>query len=192
MDALVYEGQQHWLHCRHIEQERNQFLGFFFTLLVAIVGFFVAISARAPSWPALAMGLTSMAAVLGMISLLIFASVRKFGAALAEYDGEIARIRESLFSLFERGQTHLAAEHRTVSMRMTPVMLHRVFDPQFTAEVTVGTFALVAFGLQVYVAADALTSADFSAGQRAVACVLAAATAAAGSVAAGVWIRSGR
>src|SRR5687768_9496608 len=48
-DALVYEGQQHWLHYRHIEQERNQFLGFFFTLLVAVVGFFVAISARATS-----------------------------------------------------------------------------------------------------------------------------------------------
>src|SRR3981081_1021538 len=79
-NALIYEGQQHWLHYRHIEQERNQFLGFFFTLLVAIVGFFVAISSRGSSWPTLATGLTVMAAVLGTICLLIFASVRKFGA----------------------------------------------------------------------------------------------------------------
>ncbi len=188
----MYEGQQHWLHYRHIEQERNQFLGFFFTLLVAIVGFFVAVSARSPSWPTLAMGLASMGAVLAMISLLIFASVRKFGAALTVYDQEIARIRESLFSLVDHGRTHLAAEHRTVSMRMAPVMLHRVFDPQFTAEVLVGTSALVAFGVQVFVAADALISAEFSAAQRALACTLAVASAAGGSTAVGMWVRSGR
>jgi hypothetical protein len=188
-DTLVYEGQQHWLHYRHIEQERNQFLGFFFTLLVAIVGFFVAVSARAPGWPRLAVGLSAMAAVLGVISLLIFASVRKFGAALREYDRDIARIRASLLALVEAGRTELAAEPRTVSMRMRPVMLHRVFDPQFAAEVIVGTFAVVAFGLQVFVAVVALTSGDFSAAQRAVACGLAAVSVAVVSTAAVLWIK---
>src|SRR5687767_6688225 len=113
-DALVYEGQQHWLHYRHIEQERNQFLGFFFTLLVAVVGFFIAIGSRAPSGPALAIGLTAMAAVLGTISLLIFASVRKFGAALRAYDRDIERIRESLFALVGADRTRLAGERHTV------------------------------------------------------------------------------
>jgi hypothetical protein len=190
-DALVYEGQQHWLHYRHIEQERNQFLGFFFTLLVAVVGFFVAISARATSWPALAMGLTAMAAVVGMINLLIFISVRKFGAALHVYDRDVERIRASLFALVESGRTHLAAEHRTVAMRMRHRPLHRLVDPQFAAEVIVGTFAAAAFGVQVFVAAAALVSDDFSAGQRTVACALAAASIAGGTTLAGLWIKGG-
>jgi hypothetical protein len=188
-DALVYEGQQHWLHYRHIEQERNQFLGFFFTLLVAIVGFFVAVRSRAPSWPSLALGVAAMAALLGMISLLIFASVRKFGAALGEHDRDIARIRESLFSLVDGGKSHLASEPRTVSMRMRPVMLHRVFDPQFAAEAIVGIFAVVTFGVQVFVAVAALLSDAFSTGQRVVACALVSVSVVAVAAAAWTWVR---
>jgi hypothetical protein len=142
-DALVYEGQQHWLHYRHIELERNQFLGFFFTLLVAVVGFFVAISNGAPDWPTLAMGMTAMAGVQGLISLVIFASVRKFGAALKVYGRDIARIRGALFDRMADGRTHLAAG----GAGMQSVILHRVFDPQFAAEVIVGTFGVVAFGI---------------------------------------------
>src|SRR3954468_9998566 len=138
-DALVYEGQQHWLHYRHIEQERNQFLGFFFTLLVGIVGFFVALSTRVPSWPALALSLSTMAAALGVISFLIFASVRKFGVALHTYDRDIQRIRAALLARAEPGRTHLASEHRTFAMSLRPSTLHQVFDPQFAAEVIVGT-----------------------------------------------------
>ncbi|WP_327001474.1 hypothetical protein OHA72_41040 [Dactylosporangium sp. NBC_01737] len=183
----MYEGQQHWLHYRHIEQERNQFLGFFFTLLVAIVGFLVAISARSPTWPELAMGLTAIAAVLGTISLLIFASVRKFGAALRVYDRDIARIRESLFERVEPARTHLVSEPGTIAMRMRPLMLHRVFDPQVAAEVIVGTSAVVAVGVQLFVAVDSLVAGGFSAGQRVVACTLASVSLAGGAAAAWTW-----
>jgi hypothetical protein len=184
----VYEGQQHWLHYRHIEQERNQFLGFFFTLLVAIVGFFVAISARKPAWPELAMGLAAMAAVLGTISLLIFASVRKFGAALRAYDGDIARIRQSLFDLLGPARTHLASEPATIAMKMRPLMLHRVFDPQFAAEVIVGMSAVLAAGLQVFVAVESLVVDGFSTGQRAVACALATVSLVGGCAATYMWL----
>ncbi|MDG6105760.1 hypothetical protein Daura_18890 [Dactylosporangium aurantiacum] len=176
-DALLYEGQQHWLHYRHIEQERNQFLGFFFTLLVAIVGFFVAVSSRIPSWPTVALGLTCMAAVFGMISLLILASVRKFGAALHAYDRDIARIRSSLFSIAGAGRSHLPWDHNTARTHSQPALLHRMFDPQFAAEAIVGTFATVSFGVQVFVAADSLLSESFSVAQRAFACALAASSA---------------
>jgi hypothetical protein len=188
-DALVYEGQQHWLHYRHIEQERNQFLGYFFTLLVAIVGFFVAFSARAPDWPTLAMGLTAMAAVLGMISTLILASVRKFGAALSMHDRDIARIRSSLFAALGSDRTHLTSGERGSSMRMQPVILHRVFDPQFAAEFIVGAAAVVSFGVQLFVAADAFVDDAFSTGQRVLAGALAAASIAAGGVATWLWVR---
>lgn len=190
-DALVYNGQQHWLHYRHIEQERNQFLGFFFTLLVAIVGFFVAVSARSSSWPTLAMGLAAMAAVLGMISLLIFVSVRKFGAALHVYDRDIERIRASLSSLFETQEIDLAPEHREVSMSMHPSALQRVFDPQFAAEFIVGTFAATAFGIQFFVAVDSVLSDEFSPGQRTLACVLAAVSIAGAATAVRLWMKSG-
>jgi hypothetical protein len=191
VDALVYEGQQHWLHYRHIEQERNQYLGFFFTLLVAIVGFFVAVSSRAPGWPRLAMGLTAMAAVLGLVSTLILISVRKFGAALHVYDRDIERIRASLFAMVQADRTHLAAGHHTVAMRMQPSAVYRLVDPQFAAEVIIGTFAAVAFGLQLFVAADALLSDDFSAGQRTTACVLAAVSSAGIATAARLWVKGG-
>jgi hypothetical protein len=191
VDALVYEAQQLWLHYRHVEQERNQFLGYFFTLLVAIVGFFVAIGSRAPTWPTLAMGLSAMAAVLGLICFLIFTSVRKFGAALNIYDREIDRIREALAALLDVERTHLTPEHRAFSMSVEPSTLQRVFDPQFAAEVIVGTSALAAIGLQVFVATAALVSGDFSAGQRAVACVLAAASVASVSTAVRLWIKFG-
>jgi hypothetical protein len=191
VDALVYEAQQHWLHYRHVEQERNQFLGYFFTLLVAIVGFFVAISSRAPTWPTLAMGLSAMAAVLGMISFLIFTSVRKFGAALYIYNHEIERIRDALASLIDAERTHLTSEHRAFSMSVRPSTLQRVFDPQFAAEVIVGTSALTAIGLQIFVAVTSLASGDFSAGQRIVACALAAASVAGVSTAVRLWIKFG-
>lgn len=188
-DALVYEGQQHWLHYRHIEQERNQFLGFFFTLLVAIVGFFVAISSRIPAWPTVAIGLTSMAAVFGLISLLILASVRKFGAALRAYDRDIERIRAALFTLAGPDRTHLAARQDSVSARMQPAMLHRVFDPQFAAEAIVGSFAAAAFAVQLIIAVDTLISDDFSTIQRAVACTLATASIAGAASAGRLWFR---
>ncbi|GAB3839398.1 hypothetical protein ACFPIJ_34940 [Dactylosporangium cerinum] len=184
----MYEGQQHWLHYRHIELERNQFLGFFFTLLVAIVGFFVAISARAADWPTIAIGLTAMAAVLGLISLLIFASVRKFGAVLDVYDRDIARIRQALFEKAQDERTHLA----TGKAVMQPVILHRVFDPQFAAEVIIGTFGVVAFGIQLVVAAATLLSDSFSTGQRVLACLLAVASTFGVAVGVAVWLRYGR
>jgi hypothetical protein len=184
-DALVYEGQQHWLHYRHIEQERNQFLGFFFTLLVAIVGFFVAVSSRLPSWPVVALGLTCMAAVFGLISVLIFASVRKFGAALHAYDRDIERIRGALLARADPGRTHLVSERTS----MRPTSLHPLFDPQFAAEAIVGTFAVVAYAVQLFVAAETLVTGDFSAGQQGFACVLAAVSTAGVVTAVRLWLR---
>ncbi|MFI5911789.1 hypothetical protein [Dactylosporangium sp. NPDC051541] len=191
-NALVYEGQQHWLHYRHIEQERNQFLGFFFTLLVAVVGFLVAFGARAADWPTAATGLTIMAAVLFMITCLIFTSVRKLGVALEACDRDIKRIRAALFERVEPERTHLAPGQRDVTVLRHRTMVDRVFDPQFSAEVIVGTFAALTFGVQILVAVDSLRSKDFSTGQRALACTLAAVSVAGVAAAARLWVKSGR
>ncbi|MGI5183162.1 hypothetical protein ACQEVZ_43585 [Dactylosporangium sp. CA-152071] len=190
-DALMYEGQQHWLHYRHIEQERNQFLGYFFTLLVAIVGFFVAISAQMANWEDVAVGVSSMAWALGLVSLLILASVRKFGAALRAYDRDIARIRASLFAAADGKRTHLATDRVTVGGGVRPTTLHRMFDPQFTAEAIVGTTIAVAFGVQVVVAAGTLLSDSFTVTQQAFACGLVLASVAGAVAAVRLWMQPG-
>ncbi|MFF5225921.1 hypothetical protein [Dactylosporangium sp. NPDC000521] len=190
-DVLMYEGQQHWLHYRHIEQERNQFLGYYFTLLVAIIGFFVAVGAQMTNWPDVAIGVASMAWVLGMVSLLILVSVRKFGMALRAYDRDIARIRASLFALTDGERTHLAADRGTIEVGVRHPTLHRVLDPQFTAEAIVGTSAVVAFGAQVVVAAGTMLSDDFTTVQRAFSCGLAVASVAGAGVAGRLWVQRG-
>ncbi|MEV0566575.1 hypothetical protein [Dactylosporangium sp. NPDC050588] len=190
-DALMYEGQQHWLHYRHIEHERNQFLGYYFTLLVAIIGFFVAVSARMTNWPDVAIGVASMAWVLGMVSLLILVSVRKFGMALRAYDRDIARIRASLFALADGERTHLAADRGTIEVGVRHATLHRVFDPQFTAEAIVGMSAVVAFGAQVVVAAGTMFSDDFTTLQRAFSSGLAFASVAGAAITTRLWLQRG-
>jgi len=76
--ALTYDGDQAWTHYRHLESQRNQFLGFFFTATIGSIGFLVAL-ASSPSaredviW----VGSAAIGFLLMLLSIAMYGAVRK-------------------------------------------------------------------------------------------------------------------
>jgi hypothetical protein len=111
-NALIYEGEQAWTHYRHVESERNQHLGYLFTVIGGGLGLFVALigSGSAPQWKSLSVAVSMAASFLMILGILIYLSIRKFGQVLAYYDAQMETIRASLFSEFPSGQSHFQRE----------------------------------------------------------------------------------
>ena len=109
--ALIYEGKEAWAHYRHIEQERNQFLGFFFTLIIGVVGLYSSHcgSNRTIGVDSLILAIDITCGALAIMSFFIYVSLKKFGAALVLYEQEVAKIRKILFAEFAAvGRTDFA------------------------------------------------------------------------------------
>jgi hypothetical protein len=94
-DLMWKSWDEAWAQSRHLESMRSQYLGFFFTVLLATVIFAIKEGAES-SWlssNALILSVTSALAV-ELLATALLASVRRIGEVLTYYTRVIAAIRD--------------------------------------------------------------------------------------------------
>jgi hypothetical protein len=98
--ALVAESTQAWDHYRHVENQRNSYIGFFLTAnlgFTALVGTVSAIvKARFLGWPTVALGFAFL--FFECLSIGIFLAIRRFDSVLNLYAQIIVDARTMIFS----------------------------------------------------------------------------------------------
>lgn len=154
---MIYEGGQAWEHYRHVENERNSYLVFFFTVSLASVALIVTL----PLWAGCV--ISCAAASLG---LLVYWSVERFRYILKFYDGLIIEIREALAG--GAGEEAEGFVQRAYVRQHLPLgVTSRLTGPQAAAEVSSGAataaFALLPVGSLVSLA----WVSDYPSGERA-------------------------
>ncbi len=88
LDHLTREWEQAWNHYRHLESGRVQYLGFFFTAVVASVGLTVGFlkDVKPQEQAAVLFGLYILSEFLFLITIGLFTAIKKTGCVLARYD----------------------------------------------------------------------------------------------------------
>ena len=98
--ALIAESSQAWEHYRHIENQRNSYIGFFLTAILGFIALIGSLSAIVKSsfigWPLLTLGIG--ANFFGCLSVGIFLAIRRFNSVLNLYAQIIVDVRNLIFS----------------------------------------------------------------------------------------------
>ncbi|MGN9807618.1 hypothetical protein [Micromonospora sp. L32] len=132
--ALIHESNQNWLHHRHLETQRGQYLGFFFTALLASAGLLTSIATQdRRDTDLVVLGGALLCFILMIVSFAIYAAVRKLGAVLRFYDREIRLLRQKLFANLEQ-ETGGYGERELAGLHVPPIMRTRVYSAQGVAE----------------------------------------------------------
>lgn len=140
--AFIHESVQNWQHHRHLESQRNQYLGFFFTALLASVGLLAALAGKQDFDPQVLIAVGSVLSfVLNAISFGIYAAVCKIGAVLRFYDAEIALLRRRMFKdLTVEAEGY--GSRALAGLHMPPLMRTKIYSVQGMAEtILAGTSA---------------------------------------------------
>lgn len=155
--ALIFQSSQLWTHHRHLETQRSQYLGFFFTAIFASVGFAVAVGSRPGSFKTSWMldGDAALAFLLSALSFSIYAAVRKIGVVLRFYDAEITFFYEELFGQFDGGPKNYSSR-RIAAYSMPPLMKTRLYSTQGMAQSVLAGSTAVFASIQAAIAGWAL------------------------------------
>jgi len=96
---MLHDYQQAWDHTRHLETMRSQYLGFLFTIALGSIALGVpVVGSGALNNPVQLVALSSFLAVLFLITVLIYISVRRFGIVYAQYQDAIYLIRDHFYA----------------------------------------------------------------------------------------------
>src|SRR5689334_19743569 len=97
-EMLLEEYRQAWDHYRHVENERNQHVNYFFSVTLATVGFIVAIATSGKlAAPLLLVGVATAAQVYLWIALTLHLNTRKLGLVLSHYLKAIRLLRDNAY-----------------------------------------------------------------------------------------------
>jgi hypothetical protein len=83
-DHLKREWEQAWIHYRHLESTRTQYLGCFFTVLLASIGLSIGLlkDVKVADLPTVMFGLYILLEVVFTITLGLFTAIIKMGYVL--------------------------------------------------------------------------------------------------------------
>lgn len=150
--ALIYDGEQAWSHYRHLESQRSQYLGFVFTAVLGVSGLLVAVvSGGKSNVEAVVAGAAIMSFVLLLLCFLIYAAVRKVGAALHFHHAEIDAVRLQLFKEFVDESDDFGSR-QYARHRVPALMKTKIFSTQGIAELTLLSFLCAFWACQVSLA----------------------------------------
>lgn len=171
--TLLLDFNQVWSHYRHVENERNQFTGYFFTALLASIGFFVAFlsSTQRPNFGWSVVGTVLFTHVFSVISFVIYSSVKKFGEVISAYAMMMHDVWPRLYLNADPKIAEMA-DSLNVHRRLRPIMYSRLYSAQWNSEVIIaGTIALLAI-LQLLAPLLFWSDSHFSSLQRAILLVI--------------------
>src|SRR5262249_20954793 len=97
-DTLLEEFRQAWAHYRHVENEKNHYVNYFFTVTLGVFCFALALSSAAtvPA-PSLAVALGTTVANYTCIGASLQVNIRKFDLVVLHYGRAIEIIRSYLY-----------------------------------------------------------------------------------------------
>lgn len=149
---IVREWDQAWNHYRHLESARSQYLGFFFTVLLASVG--LAISFLKDVKPAdqdtVIIGLLILTFVVFLITIGLFTSIKKMGYVLWRYEVIINSARQEIgFPSCEEFPFNLP------DMPSYPkkIFNSRLYSIQRLAEIILGVTSIILLSLCIFATA---------------------------------------
>lgn len=132
---MIREFDQAWQHYRHIETTRNQYLGFFFTAILASLGLLASIldDVSAVTEPMKALSSLAIGWVLFVLSYFLFTSVLKMGAVLEGYEHIMGTAREYFYEVADKDETPYISR---ISIRENggPLFRRRLFGAQTSVE----------------------------------------------------------
>lgn len=143
-ELLLAEFHEAWEHYRHLENGRAKYLGFFFTILFAIVGFIVSIINKEGGIKEIEhtiwFGLILLVWVLNVLTTFIYTTVKKVKAVLLHYEGVWTIIRKLIYS-----EPEFNWFGRNLHVRESKIKLRRYkpFSFQNTAEWTLAGTAII-------------------------------------------------
>ena len=155
---LLREWDQAWDHYRHLESTRSQYLGFFFTVLVASTGLAVGLlkDVSSSAQATVVFGLTVLGFIDFLITVGLFTAIKKTGYVLKRYEVIMKTVRQrSGFSSSQELPFDLA------DMKGYPgaVLDSRMFSVQRSAEVILGVSSFLFVVLLASLAAFLYTPA---------------------------------
>lgn len=129
---LDQEFKEAWSHYRHVESDRSRYLSFFFTIVLATIGFLITITKDIGSGSTLSPwfipGIFFLFWLLNVLAWFIYAGIKKSGHVLAHYDQVMWRIRDMVYDEPQKMRQLLSIR------RAHPVMMMRTFSTQGLAE----------------------------------------------------------
>lgn len=150
--ALLYEASQAWDHYRHVENQRNQYVAFSFTVALASLGLVASIAASADT-PSVAVTVSAATATFtGALALVTYWSIQRFRHILAFYNKLIRTIRRELFKGSERES--LWINELEIYKILPSAVSGRLLGPQAIAELSL----LVLMSISLAVAPASLAS----------------------------------
>lgn len=139
---LLAEFDQAWMHYRHVESMRTQYLGFFFTISLGSTALAVpAVSADALDNPSRLASFAVFLWVFSAVASFIYISVRKAGPVLSHYEAVMRAVRERWYT--SPDDTDLPSLF-DVRVRLAGVARSAAFSTQWSAEWTIRFFHLLA------------------------------------------------
>jgi hypothetical protein len=97
-ELLLREYDNAWLHNRHLETLRSQYVGFFLTFLAATVAFAGSRASEAYGSPAKATELSVLLMSISAVTWFVSVSIRRWGVVIRHYDVVILEIRRRSLS----------------------------------------------------------------------------------------------
>jgi hypothetical protein len=124
---LLEEFQQAWEHYRHLESGRSQYVGFFFTVLLASAGFGIpALTEETWRNPGRLLEITGLLWLFSVVAISLYIAVRRNQELLWGYENIIARIRCEIYgasdlntSLNIRNNEAVASVSKLMSIQRT-------------------------------------------------------------------------
>ena len=141
---LVREWEQAWNHYRHLESSRNQYLGYYFTVLLASLSVSISLlrDVSTDEKSTVIFGLLVLVFIVFLITTVLFVSIKKSGYVLKNYKKIINSVR--IDSFFRSSE---AFPFNSSDMRGRPkvVLESDLFSVQVSAEfiLGIGSFLLL-------------------------------------------------
>jgi hypothetical protein len=148
--AFLHDVTQLWDHYRHIENECNQYLGYFFAALLGSIGFFAAFLAgsRSINFGWVIVGVAVFLHTFTAISFIIYTTVKKFGELLSIYAKLIDSARPLLYRSADPEIANMA-KRLNVHAHLRPIMYTRIYSTQLNAQLIIGTTVALLATMQV-------------------------------------------
>lgn len=148
-NLLIQEFIEAWGHFRHLERNRNLYISFFVTVVIATIGFIAKIFFDAKTTNISLISITATWGIIWFVSVLttlIFTSVKKTGYSLKHYKNVIQRIRDEVYQ-----DSQYMNKLLWVGERKKPISGRRLLSVQASTERLLITTAVVLDLTQIFI-----------------------------------------
>lgn len=137
-NLLLQEFNETWAQIRHLENLRSKYLGFFFTVILASVGFFINLMRDGIANNSIVVfGLFSLVWILFILTFLLYTAIKKMNVIIGHF-GDCIRVIRRYFPNTEEIDKRIS-----VREIKNAVMKHKIFSVHYTLELLLQLFCII-------------------------------------------------